>query len=200
MSYEGYSQLLCKNGHNWEVDCNDMPQEYEEPRDELCPKCNEPAIWENTVNITNGSFDEDGERIDGFVELEVEGEISGDCSCCGEKHICQRIYKIPKDETVEVEVINSDVKKCKFCGEADAVKSIINPNDFGEFLWDVCEECGNYIKKKTEEHFKEYIKARKEELFNDTKEPSDIVGHGDSLSRSAEDDRLAEMSIKGVFD
>jgi len=94
MSYEGYSQLLCKNGHKWSVDCNELM--YCEPKDyPECPKCGEPHIWENMVNVTNGSFDDNGYRIDGFVELEVDEEISGECSWCGEKHICERIYKIP---------------------------------------------------------------------------------------------------------
>lgn len=105
ISYEGYSQLICKNGHNWNVDCNEMPNLlYEEPRDMICPKCKEPEVWENMVNLTNGSYDtETGERIDGYVELEVEGEIAGECSCCGEKHVCDRIYKIPEEEVEDVE-------------------------------------------------------------------------------------------------
>lgn len=108
MSYEGYSQLLCKNGHNWDLDCNEMPQIYEEPREELCPKCKEPAIWENMVDVTNGSWDEDGVRIDGFVELELEGKISGECSCCGKEHICHKIYKIPEDDRLAEQSINGD--------------------------------------------------------------------------------------------
>lgn len=98
MGYRGYSQLICKKGHNWNVDCNEMPQEYEEPRDMLCSKCKCPAVWENMVNQTNGSYDEEGNRIDGYIELKVKSQRSGICSECGEKHICETIYKIPKSK------------------------------------------------------------------------------------------------------
>ena len=98
MSYEGYSQLLCKKGHTWNVDCNEIPNLlYEEPRDVKCPKCGEKSIWENQVNVTNGSW-EDEERIDGYVELEIKSETSGVCSACGEKHICNVTYKVPSSK------------------------------------------------------------------------------------------------------
>lgn len=95
MSYEGYSRFLCKNGHLWTKDS--MLLMYNDEK-QFCPKCGESEVWENMVDVTNGSSDDDGERIDGYVELEVEGEIAGECSCCGEKHICQRIYKIPEED------------------------------------------------------------------------------------------------------
>ena len=93
MSYEGYSQLLCKKGHHWTKDCYDM--DFMELEEHKCPKCNEPAIWENMVDETNGSFEVDGTRIDGFVELKPKVETSGICSACGEKHICEKTYYIP---------------------------------------------------------------------------------------------------------
>jgi len=94
MSYEGYSQLLCKDGHYWEVDCNCTSGKLE---DETCPVCSNPAIWENMVDITNGSFDpywsmEEKNRIDGYIELEILKEEK--CDKCGS--ILVRIYKIPK--------------------------------------------------------------------------------------------------------
>ena len=96
MSYEGYSQLLCKNGHYWTKDCEEMA--YLELSKHKCPKCKQPAIWENMVNVTNGSFDDDGTRIDDYIELKVKIERSGVCSACGEKHICETKYFIPKNE------------------------------------------------------------------------------------------------------
>lgn len=96
MSYEGYSQLLCKKGHNWDVDCNEMPQEYEEPRDVICPECKKPFVWENMVNTTNGSYD-NGNRIDGYIELKLKRTEYGICNKCNKHHICETIYEIPKD-------------------------------------------------------------------------------------------------------
>ena len=93
MSYEGYSQFLCKKGHYWKVGCYDQHQMYEaddEVIKEKCPTCSEEEVWENSVNTTNGSWDDDGTRIDGFVELKVKSETSGKCSACGEKHICEK--------------------------------------------------------------------------------------------------------------
>ena len=96
MSYEGYSQLLCKNGHYWAKDCYDM--DYKELKDHKCLICGEPAIWENMVNVTNGSFDEDAGRIDGYIELKQKSELSGVCSACGKKHVCEvRYYKPGED-------------------------------------------------------------------------------------------------------
>jgi hypothetical protein len=86
MSYEGYSQFLCAKGHYWTVDCN-MAEDGQE-----CPICFEPAVWENMVNETNGSYEDDGTRIDGYVELEIDKEIKCSCGEC----VKEIIYKIPK--------------------------------------------------------------------------------------------------------
>ena len=90
MSYEGYEQKICKNGHYWTEDAIEFMWD-DEVRE--CYKCGEKPIWENSVNLTNGSFDDEGNRIDGFIELKVKKETSGICSECGEKHICERFYK-----------------------------------------------------------------------------------------------------------
>ncbi len=51
------------------------------------------------VNVTNGSFDEETEeRIDGYIELKQKKKISGVCSCCGEEHVCEVTYQIPKEK------------------------------------------------------------------------------------------------------
>ncbi|KKK91096.1 hypothetical protein LCGC14_2716410, partial [marine sediment metagenome] len=36
MSYEGYSQLLCKDGHYWTKDCEEMA--YLELSEHKCPR------------------------------------------------------------------------------------------------------------------------------------------------------------------
>lgn len=97
MSYEGFSQLLCKNGHYWEVDCNELTylDSFEEyPR---CPICGEQIVWENMVDLTNGSYDDEGNRIDGFIELETLREQIVICPECKKMHICScSKYKIPE--------------------------------------------------------------------------------------------------------
>lgn len=86
MSYEGYSQFLCKYGHYWTKDC----YQVDEYTHEFCPY-GHPAVWENMVNVTNGSF-EGNERIDGYVELEIVS--TQECKTCGA--ISDVRYKIPK--------------------------------------------------------------------------------------------------------
>ena len=93
MSYEGYSQFWCKNGHYWTVDCNLLYGE----ENQRCPICNEEEVKENMVNVTNGSFDDDGTRIDNFIEPEIIKEEKLICKC-GNEHICGcSIYKIPRE-------------------------------------------------------------------------------------------------------
>ena len=89
MSYEGYSQFLCKKGHLWLEDCNNAPPEL---KDNLCKTCGESAVWENMVNTTNGSYDDDEKRIDGYIELEILQQ-----DCCHEcKSILETVYRIPQ--------------------------------------------------------------------------------------------------------
>ena len=94
MSFQGFYQHLCKNGHYWTKDAVEAMYDDETP---ICPKCGEKSVWKNCVDQTNGSYDEYDIRIDGYVELEIKSQRSGICGECGEKHICETIYKIPKD-------------------------------------------------------------------------------------------------------
>jgi len=87
MSYEGYVQIMCKKGHQWQKDCYD----FESMDAERCPHCRSKAVWYNCVDLTNGSF-EDGKRIDGYVELKVRKKKV--CRCC--KRELETIYYIPK--------------------------------------------------------------------------------------------------------
>ncbi len=98
MGYSGYSQIWFKNGHYWIVDCYQLPQMYEEPVKQKCPVCKEEEVFENMVNVTNGSWDEDGTRIDGYVKPKIKSETAGKCSACGRKHVCEVTYEIPKKE------------------------------------------------------------------------------------------------------
>ena len=97
MSYEGYSQFWCKKGHYWTKDCYELPNlMYEESKKQKCPICDGEEVFENMVNVTNGSFDDDGTRIDGFIQPKEKQKISGICSCCGKEHVCSITYYIPK--------------------------------------------------------------------------------------------------------
>jgi len=96
MSFEGYYQILCRNGHSRSEDCyadpnfdNSPTREWHGTEDMEWPvwhcTCHAVAAWWNLVNTTNGSYYED-ERIDGYVELEVATEPDT-CVCkCGHTH------------------------------------------------------------------------------------------------------------------
>lgn len=103
MSYEGWEQVLCKNGHYHSEGCYIF--DYEEWK---CSVCGEGIGWHNSVNVTNGSFEIDEEtgeeeRIDGYVELEVDIPATI-CTCdkCGTEHATSApTYKIPEKEDVD---------------------------------------------------------------------------------------------------
>jgi hypothetical protein len=86
MSWEGYYQQLCKKGHY-----TSKSAEYQE-EDEQCRICGEKIVWVNTVDTTNGSFDDEGNQIDGYIELEEKERKV--CEHC--KSILEILYKIPK--------------------------------------------------------------------------------------------------------
>ena len=88
MSYEGYVEKLCKNGH---VDSFDA---YDEP-DDKCSTCDAPWAWTHRVDLTNGSDPNDPSTI--MAPLEVDQEsVWEECHCCGNKKlISERTYKIP---------------------------------------------------------------------------------------------------------
>ena len=116
MSYEGWEQILCKNGHYHSADCHDY-LEYDESVPYLdlekvwkCPTCGERAVWWNAVDVTNGSYCSspeckgkdggcewcDNGRIDGYVELEEATQVETSvCDKCGlTRTINQPTYKI----------------------------------------------------------------------------------------------------------
>ena len=119
MSFEGYYQILCRNGHESSADCYENPYFGEEITDEFGTRypwacwCGAKAAWWNLVDETNGSYcddcnsecEEDVEgcewctngRIDGYIELEVKTQAEY-CTCkdCGNTHHKQeKTYKIP---------------------------------------------------------------------------------------------------------
>ena len=95
MSYEGYEQYWCKNGHYWTIDSS---LTMWDERKQKCPICGEMEVFSNGVNTTNGSFDGD-ERIDGFIQPELISKHQAQCEYCNKEHICEcSIYKIPQEK------------------------------------------------------------------------------------------------------
>ena len=87
MSYEGYTEYLCENGHHWQVDA------HAENDDTACPRCKRPAVWSHNVDETNGiEFDEEGNPDPATVPYPLE--------VSGHEEVVVRvpIYKIPSHE------------------------------------------------------------------------------------------------------
>jgi hypothetical protein len=94
MSYKGFTQFLCSKGHTWHVDSNahfGVNDPWCTPQiGNVCDTCGDLPVWRNEVDQTNGFFERGpsgiGERIDGFVVLEVLTKPVY-CTCaCGDKH------------------------------------------------------------------------------------------------------------------
>lgn len=85
MSFEGYYQKICENGHLTHEDVY-------APESETCVTCGKKFIFKNLVDTTNGSWDEDGNRIDGAMVFKIDKIIK--CEHCGS--VLEVIVKIPK--------------------------------------------------------------------------------------------------------
>lgn len=93
MSYEGYSQFICKNGHYSHQD-----EKYDSAPDPCT--CGAEYIWENQVDETN--CDAHGvipmDVINSFI---LTNEVTEVCNL-GHKHVtAEAIYKIPSPEQTE---------------------------------------------------------------------------------------------------
>ena len=93
MSFEGYYQIVCENGHQFTKDAYD----FGDATEAKCPFCKEDAVWWNLVDVTNGSHEGD-ERIDGFLQLKIKESVET-CTCdkCNNVHVVKEpTYKIPE--------------------------------------------------------------------------------------------------------
>ena len=106
MSYEGYVQLICRNGHAYREDAMVVMHTMTGPEDVPCPTCATLPVWCNDVDETNGSFDIDSDgnetelRIDGYVELELDRPAET-CTCATCKHVHEAkpaTYKVPEEK------------------------------------------------------------------------------------------------------
>lgn len=88
MSFEGYYQILCNKGH---YDTLDIYQ-TDEPLKEKCAKCFGKIVWYNLVDTTNGSYNDNNERIDNYIKLKVKSKKV--CNKCNST--LEILYKIPR--------------------------------------------------------------------------------------------------------
>lgn len=84
MSFEGYEQRLCANGHYESFDVYAFMSS-----DDLC-ECRAPFVWFNIVDQTNGPDE-------GRIELEVATPPRYETSCGSQAMTARVTYKIPTD-------------------------------------------------------------------------------------------------------
>jgi endogenous inhibitor of DNA gyrase (YacG/DUF329 family) len=102
MSFEGYYQALCENGHLSIYDAYELIERK-------CPYCNKSTVWTNLIDETNGCDYTDCELPEkekqicrlhgcGWVELEIVEEAKIEtCPTCGHtKTLEPARYKIPE--------------------------------------------------------------------------------------------------------
>lgn len=81
MSYEGYTEYLCEDGHHWTQDAYD-----ERPR--MCADCGKRAVWYHDVDQTNG--DDDWALLDA-----IETAAFAQCNYGHTHQVRVARYKIP---------------------------------------------------------------------------------------------------------
>lgn len=98
MSYEGYEEHLCKNGHRFSIPCQYAFGDMEEVK---CQFCNEHSVWFNAVDQTN--CDEYGaiQEAD-WEKFLIEPTKTETCSSCNHtKVISEARYRIPTKEELK---------------------------------------------------------------------------------------------------
>ncbi len=109
MSYEGYEQLLCENGHYLTEDCYEFDSsDTEEWR---CPVCQAKLAWWNSVDITNGSY-EDIDCDDAQYILRTHAGVRDE-----EVEMAERVVATGKSERVQIDgyvelEIDKPAEKC----------------------------------------------------------------------------------------
>lgn len=92
MSYEGYEQWLCKQGHYFCFDCYSLPlkEKWE------CPVCGQGLAWTNGVDQTNG-----GEVR--YVSLKIKTKTKFEsCPTCEHAKVVEvETFKIPNNKGIK---------------------------------------------------------------------------------------------------
>ena len=114
MSYEGYEQHLCKKGHLFSQDAMYfVGQEEDGP---VCHHCNEPSVFFNSVDDTNG---EEWGLIteDGWKMLLLTPEVRKVCNLGHEHVIKHATYRMPRNEELKSlrHYYDSDADEFRLC-------------------------------------------------------------------------------------
>lgn len=93
MSYEGYTQHICTNGHYYTA-CED----YCENEERKCPYCEAKNVWTNSVDETNGEDVGHIMKKDLKKYFLIKEKVVKTCFECRKDHILEYdLYKIPSE-------------------------------------------------------------------------------------------------------
>ena len=95
MSFEGYYQILCKNGHLYIQDVYEYEQDDEPWK---CPDCGEGKAWIHTVDQTNGSDPQTGEGMPFKLKVKTPQQVKVCTKCSAATVLRSTTYEIPEEE------------------------------------------------------------------------------------------------------
>lgn len=97
MSYEGYEQHICKNGHYYVSE----PSGYYSDTP-ACPYCDAESAFCNSVDQTNGPSQGKLNYPEDFMHLLLAPAVADTCEHCGHtKLISETVYRIPTSEEMK---------------------------------------------------------------------------------------------------
>lgn len=123
MSFEGYFQILCQNGHLRECDCYVEPMFFrnnkeEEPEYPLWTcSCGAHAAWWNLVDETNGSI---------CCSWDEEQDVCCDTDYCNQEQYAACRQKCGRiDGFVDLEVLDEqETETCESCGHTKVIREV----------------------------------------------------------------------------
>jgi hypothetical protein len=112
MSYEGYFQALCENGHY-----NQFPELYDsDSSPECCHICKSKIVWTNMVDDTNG--DHWGLIPPDLFNAFLQSTSKVETCNLGHKHvIVHEVYNLPTEEETLALRSYKDLLSWKFISE-----------------------------------------------------------------------------------
>ena len=107
MSYEGYEQCICENGHYFQND-DIFSGMYDDDWKPECPECKSPAAWINSVDCTN--VWDDGVIPDSALESFLISKAEQETCNLGHVHQTKpAVYRVPtRKETNLLRVYNEE--------------------------------------------------------------------------------------------
>lgn len=91
MSYEGYTEFMCRKGHAFTKDAY-------EALPESCGACGDPIVWAREVDVTNGEDPADPGTLPSKLRIKEQAKYET-CPTCGHRELTEEaLYHVPEDQ------------------------------------------------------------------------------------------------------